>query len=426
MASPVEQLRERLKSFIVFIKPKLLIEGAPLDRLTQLRRMSDVRLRSFAVGRPTITGADLCQLLADERTGRFDALAANLELVPASYFGEALMPLGEDMALLTEICLVLQAVGPHVLSRLGKEFVAQKGTLKSGYLAPPTPKFLPAVGAPLPDAVAKLLGNAEDLWSVPAHTTKILAMLSAPETPPEAVCAEIEKDPGLSVQCLRVVNSSPYGLGSRIASLKRAVVMLGYPLTRRLVSVSALTTKLGRPHGEVDFSLRDFWRRCLSVAHGAQQVAAASRQGSPDEHFTAGLLHSIGKLVEYQYLRPQLRLILAELRATGAPWIAIERRVLGATYAEIGACLCERWRFPAPIVEAARRHLEPLESFTATGGPREPLVVAGLVSLLEDPADRIRQAAWSGPLGLPEERLPGLLEQAGTLAGAGVNELSGA
>lgn len=426
MPSPVELLRDRLKAFLVFIKPKLLVEGAHLDRITRLRRLSDVRLRSFAVGRPVITGADLCGLLADERSGRFDEAAVATGLVPASYFGEALMPLGEDMALMTEACLVLQVVGPPVLARYAKEFVAQKGALKAGYLAPPTPKSLPSAGPPLPEPVAKLLGGVTDLWSIPAHTHKILEMLGAPETPPEAVCAEIEKDPGLSAQCLRVVNSSTYGLGSRIASIKRAVVTLGYPLTRRIVSVSALTSRLGRPHGDLDFSLRDYWRHSLGVAHGAQLVAAASRRGNPDEHFTAGLLHAVGKLAEYQHLRSQFRLILAECRATGAPWSEVERRLLGTTYAEIGACLCERWRFPALIVDAARRHLEPMETLAAEGAAREPLVVAGLVALLKAPGDRALHAAWSGPLRVPEDRIPGLLEQAAGLAAGGVSELSAA
>src|SRR5436190_554708 len=40
---PGEILRSRLKAFLIFSKSKLLSDGADLDRLPQLRRLSDVR-----------------------------------------------------------------------------------------------------------------------------------------------------------------------------------------------------------------------------------------------------------------------------------------------------------------------------------------------------------------------------------------------
>jgi HD-like signal output (HDOD) protein len=173
----------------------------------------------------------------------------------------------------------------------------------------------------------------------------------------------------------------------------------------------------------VDFDLRGFWRDSLAVAHASRLAASASRKGSPDEHFSAGLLHGIGKLVEYQHLRPQLRRILAEVRGTGVPWDQAERRLLGTTYAEIGGALCERWRFPASIAEAARRHLDPPAALADPAVPREALVVGAARALLASRREPELLGAWSPLLHVPADRLPGLLDEASGLAATGVGEI---
>src|SRR6185369_7114429 len=54
MAGPsaAEVVHERLKAFLVFLKPRLLQENVDGVRLDQLRRLSDVRVRKFAVTKP--------------------------------------------------------------------------------------------------------------------------------------------------------------------------------------------------------------------------------------------------------------------------------------------------------------------------------------------------------------------------------------
>src|SRR5437762_3364166 len=109
--SPTDVLRERLKALLIFIKPKLLSEGADLDRLAQLRRLSDVRIRQFSIGRPQLTPADLAGLLSDPKSGRFDTSAGETGLLRAGHLSLPLTPLGEEMGFLTEVCLTQQIVG---------------------------------------------------------------------------------------------------------------------------------------------------------------------------------------------------------------------------------------------------------------------------------------------------------------------------
>lgn len=417
---PIEALRERLKTFLIFLKSKLLAGGADLDRLSQLRRLSDVRVRQFSVGKTAVSAADLGGLLSDPRTGRFDSMAEEAGLLRAGHLALPLAMLGEEMGYTIEACLTQQIIGPEKMRALLKEFIARNGPAPD---APPPPAApVKAAPKPLPAPIAKLLGGVRELWTIPANTLRILDLLQTPDGPPDLVCSEIEKDPGLSAQCLRVVNSANFALGTRIGSIKRAVVTLGYQMTRRIVSISALVSTLGKPHADFEFDLKSFWHHGLWVAHASSLVARATKLGLPDEHFAAGLMHDIGKLVEYQFLRAPMKDLLAAVRG-GARFAEEEQRRFGTTHCEIGACLAERWRFPAPIVEAIRHHLATPEQLEEIQLPREAVVVAAMCRLSRQGLAGEGPDVWGGFLRLAPKVIEEIRSAAGTLSSGSLNEV---
>jgi HD-like signal output (HDOD) protein len=383
MATPAEFVHERLKAFLVFLKPFLLGGAVDQDRLAQLRRLSDVRIRKFAIDRPAITGADLCGLLADPRTGRFDDLADEAGLLKKAHLAAVLPTLGEEMGTLTEACLTLQVAGLAALREQARAFVAKAGAVAAPAGAPPGAAR--PITATLPPGVVKVLGSIKDLFAVAPSTLKALTLLATPDSPPDAVCAEIERDPALAALVLRFVNASA---PSKTSSVKKAVVSLGYPAMRRWVTTAALAAKLGPPHAEAGFDERAYWRRMFHIAHAAAQVSRAAKLGNPDEHYSAGLLHGIGRLAS------------AKAGVAGPA---------GAT----GAALLERWRLPAGVVEAARHHEATADQLEELQIPREAVVVAAL---------NVRAA---GLLRIAADSLPSLLEAASKSAEVGVTELLG-
>jgi HD-like signal output (HDOD) protein len=398
MAGPsaAEVVHERLKAFLVFLKPRLLQENVDGVRLDQLRRLSDVRVRKFAVTKPRITGADLCGLLADPRTGRFDDLADEAGILKKAHFSAVLPTLGEDMAYLIEACLTHQVVGTAGMKGHAKAFVEKHGAVASAPGAAPAPKPA-AAAAPLPPGVAKLLAPLKELWALPPATLKAISLLAAPDSPPDAVCAEIDRDPAFAARVLRFANAAT---PNKSSSMKKAIVALGYPLLRRTVMTAALAARLGPPHAEAGFDEPALWTRSLAVAHAASQVAKATRLGNPDEHFSAGLLHRIGRL--------------AAAKAGGPT----PEAPIGA----VGAAILERWRFPASVVEAARHHADTAEQLEELQIPREAMVVTALHGLMENSGEA---RAWAGFLRVAADSLPAILDQAAAAARAGAAELCG-
>jgi HD-like signal output (HDOD) protein len=392
MAGSLDVVHERLKAFLLHLKPFLLAGTIDQDRLAQLRRLSDVRIRKFAVDRPRITGIDLCGLLGDPRVGRFDDLAEETGLLKKAQLAAGLPTMGEDMGYLTEACLTLQVAGLAALKEQALGFVRLHGLAAAPAGAAAAAASRPAA-APVPPAVAKVLTSIKDLFAVPPSTLRAITLLGAADSPADAVCAELERDPALSAFVLRLLNAST---PSKASSIKKAVLALGYPAMRRIVTSAALMAKLGPPYAAAGFDERTWWRRTFQVAHAAAQVSRATRLGNPDEQFSAGLLHGIGGL--------------AEAKAGGR-----------APHGAAGAAILERWRLPAPVVEAARYHEASAAELEELQIPREAVVVAACRALAAGDSPR----TWAGFLRVAADSLPALLEAAARAAEASVGELLG-
>lgn len=415
MASGVEELRARLRSFLVYARPKLLHLQTDGARTVQLRRIADIRLAQLAVKKPNMNAVDVNALLAsDPAKKKFAALAIEEKLIRPEDVSLPLVKQSEELGYFIECCIVADVLTTDQLRGLAREFAAANPLAAAAAAPPPkpagAPKPLPSE-AEIPPKVQELLGKVQDLWSIPATTQKLVQALSNPNTKIDSVCGDIERDPGLSAQVLRVVNSAFYAVGSKIASIRRAVVMLGYQTTKRIVTVASLVSKLGAQHSEVQFDLKSFWGHSLWVAYAAQEVAKLSRAGLPDEHFSAGLLHDIGKLVEYQYLRHAMREILSGV-AGGGKYEEVEARVLGVNHAVIGACVCAKWEFPPTVVEAVRHHLDPIAGFEEAELPRTAGVVAVLCAASKRTPSPEEQELWLRLLKLSADQLSKIREEA--------------
>jgi HD-like signal output (HDOD) protein len=167
---------------------------------------------------------------------------------------------------------------------------------------------------------------------------------------------------------------------------------------------------LGKPKEDVEVDLKAFWGHSLWVAHAASLICEEKKLGDADGFFTSGLLHDVGKLVIFQHLQARLKLIMQGVRQ-GQPFEKVEPAVLGGiNHAAIGSCLCEVWKLPTEVIEAARHHLDDLvmiDSFQismeakvvsavcALHSSRTPVEqVARFLKVARDPLEAIRKEAF--------------------------------
>jgi hypothetical protein len=88
----------------------------------------------------------------------------------------------------------------------------------------------------------------------------------------------------------------------------------------------------------------------------AEVMARHTRLAPPEEAFTAGILHDLGKLAMTQYESVRFSAAVGLATTRGMPLESAEAEVFGFTHAQLGGRLAQLWRLPAPMSDAILRH----------------------------------------------------------------------
>jgi putative nucleotidyltransferase with HDIG domain len=166
----------------------------------------------------------------------------------------------------------------------------------------------------------------------------------------------LSTDQALTAKLIRISNSAYYGFARRISTVREAVVMLGFKQVRQ-VSVGASMMNAFKRTGVNDgFDLDLFWGHSVAVAVAAEAMAKKTLGAKPEDAFTAGILHDIGRLVLRQVLPEKFGEAVQLARMGECPLHEAELLVTGYAHDEIGQALGERWKFPGHLVDAVRCH----------------------------------------------------------------------
>ncbi len=214
-------------------------------------------------------------------------------------------------------------------------------------------------GKTLPPEVEKAIARVTDLGSVPEVTARIVRVVEDPRTSARDIQAVVQADPALAAKVLKIVNSSFYGLPAQIASLERAILMLGMTAVKNLALASSLSRLLKADAVSERFSARDVWRHCVAVGVCAREMAKAAQSVQPDEAFVAGLMHDVGLIAARQVFPAKLEEVAELCSDSPQNFCATEERIVGADHQAIGGVLAAKWKFPANLRYAIAYHHEP-------------------------------------------------------------------
>lgn len=192
-------------------------------------------------------------------------------------------------------------------------------------------------------------------------------------SPLDVIAAAIAEDQGLSTRVLAMANSAFYGLQSQVGSVARAVAVLGLREVRGLVLALGMRGLAKRRPLPPGFDLARHLEHQLAVAQAAMALARRGLVMDPNDAFTAGLLHDLGKLITALY-RPDDWLAQAALaRAEDLPWHEAETRHFGLDHGLIGAMVLRSWNLPDSLTEPVNWHHAP----QAAPGPQGPGFLIG-------------------------------------------------
>jgi len=246
----------------------------------------------------------------------------------------------------------------------------------------------------LEDRIArKRLLSTEELPTLPDVVRRILEITGDPLSSTRQLTQLIERDPALTGNLLKLVNSAYFGFSRRIYQVHDAVVLVGYATIRGLaLGTSVITALKTGPN----LDARGFWEHALATAIATDLIARELGHEKAEMAFIAGLLHDVGGLV--------MALALPERRwppagPEDADPLEQEISAYGMTHAAAGGAISRKWRFPPELTRAIEEHHPDPHGDLSTASDLARLVflaewlVEGQYRLAGDPVGSERAAA---------------------------------
>jgi HD-like signal output (HDOD) protein len=213
----------------------------------------------------------------------------------------------------------------------------------------------------------ELAGEVSSLFSLPDLVVRACAVMDSPSSTAQDLIEVIELDANLAATVLRLANSVLFAGRGNIATLNRAVALIGQNAVRDLVlATAAVDTFRGVSKEAVDMD--SFWENSTTCAVIVRLIAGRGRMRDGESLFLSGLLHSVGRLVFLARLPVECGEALALVRSGELSLNDAEVRVFGFSHAEVGAALLEGWGLPERLYLPVRYQLDPA---VAPDFPRE-------------------------------------------------------
>ncbi len=202
--------------------------------------------------------------------------------------------------------------------------------------------------------------NSKHLPSLPSVAVELINLSNDPEAGVGEVVALVKTDPAISAKILKVINSTFFGVSSRVTSLERAISLLGgtYVTSIALSFYLSASASTGGPMAE---HYSRYWLQSVVHAISAELIGKRMNDRTESELFLSGLMMDLGRLAMLKAIPEEYCRVLNAVVDRGCDLFEAEQEEFGFDHAEIGAKLMETWKLPESLRELVRFHHIPPE-----------------------------------------------------------------
>jgi putative nucleotidyltransferase with HDIG domain len=217
-----------------------------------------------------------------------------------------------------------------------------------------------------------ILRTVENLRPMPTSITRALRAIEDSSATSTEISEIIGLDQALSAAILQSANSVAMGFSTDCSKLSEAVMRLGFKRLKGMILGIAAVGPFNQSLKGYRFGAGELWNHSIATAVSAEWIARELRYPDPEEAYTAGLLHDMGKLFLDQFVFSDYTRIVDLMLKYKLTLYMAEEQLLGIDHAKVGGIIAEKWNFPVVLVDAIRYHHTP--SF-ARSNQRLPAIV---------------------------------------------------
>jgi putative nucleotidyltransferase with HDIG domain len=200
-----------------------------------------------------------------------------------------------------------------------------------------------------------VLEKLNDIPTLPVVATRVTELINDPNSSSADIADVLKKDQVLTAKVLKLINSPYYGIPGEVTDVKRALAYLGFNTLAQLVLSISVIAAFTESKGS-KFSLQGFWKHALGTAVASEIIAKKTGYPKPEECFTCGLLHDIGKIVLLKIAPDEFMRVVDLAEREKISFSDAERRLEIPTHGYLGEYIADKWRLPMVIRNTIRYH----------------------------------------------------------------------
>lgn len=204
-----------------------------------------------------------------------------------------------------------------------------------------------------------IIRTVENLRPMPTSITRALRAIEDSSATSSEISEIIGLDQALSASILQSANSVAMGFATDCSRLSEAVMRLGFKRLKGLILGIAAVGPYNQSLKGYRFGSGELWNHSIATAVSAEWIARELRYPDPEEAYTAGLLHDMGKLFLDQFVFSDYTRIVDLMVKYKLTLYQAEEQLLGIDHAKVGSLIAEKWNFPIILVDAIHYHHTP-------------------------------------------------------------------
>ncbi len=205
--------------------------------------------------------------------------------------------------------------------------------------------------------LSEIVTHAEHLEPLPPTAARLAQVIADEKSTIDDAAEIVKYDQALSVEILKIANSTFSASNRNISSVREAIVRLGSGRILEMVISRRVRGPMKQPLTHYGYDEDELWRHSVASALAAEVMNRFITANISGIAFTAALLHDIGKLVMARVFPEEaMRNVWQTMQQEQVAWAAAEQKVFGFSHADVGAHIAKIWNLPEPIASAIRNH----------------------------------------------------------------------
>lgn len=230
------------------------------------------------------------------------------------------------------------------------------------------------------DEIQAMLDSIDDLPTIPEVLFRILKVLDDPGSGAGDLADVVRLDAPLTARILRLANSPYYTGRGELTDIHRCIAVLGYRTVRQVaicvtVATSVISAAAGAG-GRLDY--KELWRHSVVTAALSKRLAEMTGHPDPEEVFTAGLLHDMGKFLMEIHAPDSYWRVIRNSRRGSNTLCEAEHKAFGFDHGALGQAFGASWNFPPVFQACCGQHHQVQTPYEKVGSEEHVLALISL------------------------------------------------